>query len=317
MTHPSSRNRSWWRRWLHGPRPRPAVRRRPRLEVLEDRLAPTAQLVADVNLNTLSSHPGNFLVLGTTFFFTATDPVHGSELWRSDGTETGTVLVKDIRPGSGSSSVNYLTNVNGTLFFRANDGTSGNELWRSDGTDSGTLRVKDIRPGIGGVNGTGKPDVIVGMSRNGSQMKVFDGDRLLLGKLKVLVNKVVSPVSVIKGGVFVAAGNIDGDARIDIIVGLGAGGKSNVFVFEDASDANAKAAQRKKSAPNYGAYKGGVRVAAVDVTGDGKVEVLMTAGAGLNPYRLRVLDGLALTLLDTLFTQAPDLTEGRFLAVGP
>jgi hypothetical protein len=181
----------------------------------------------------------------------------------------------------------------------------------------GGLYKGGARLALGNVNGTGKPDVIVGMSRNGSQMKAFDGDQLLLGKLKVLVNKVVSPVLVIKGGVFVAAGNIDGDARIDIMVGLGAGAKSNVFVFEDASDANAKAAQRKKSAPNYGAYKGGVRVAAVDVTGDGKVEVLTTAGAGLNPYRLRVLDGLSLTLLDTLFTLAPDFAEGRFVAAGP
>ena len=38
-------------------------------------------------------------------------------------------LVKDIYPGTGSSSPYYLTNVNGTLFFGADDGSHGRELW--------------------------------------------------------------------------------------------------------------------------------------------------------------------------------------------
>ena len=42
--------------------------------------------------------------VGDTLFFTADDGVNGNELWKSDGTEAGTVLVKDINPGSGSSS---------------------------------------------------------------------------------------------------------------------------------------------------------------------------------------------------------------------
>src|SRR5205823_2224551 len=71
---------------------------------------------------------------------------HGSELWRSDGTTAGTVLVKDINPG-GSSYPSLLTPVNGTLFFRASDGIHGYELWKSDGTTAGTVMLKDINPG--------------------------------------------------------------------------------------------------------------------------------------------------------------------------
>jgi len=85
-----------------------------------------------------------------TLFFIANDGVHGSELWMSNGTRSGTVLVKDIFPGKDSSSLDVsvlrpLTDVNGTLFFIANDGTHGLELWKSDGTEAGTVMLKDIR----------------------------------------------------------------------------------------------------------------------------------------------------------------------------
>jgi adhesin/invasin len=66
-----------------------------------------------------------------TLFFSADDGSTGRELWRSDGTETGTVRVKDIRSGSSSSYPGALTNVNGTLFFSADDGTHGTELWQT------------------------------------------------------------------------------------------------------------------------------------------------------------------------------------------
>ena len=63
--------------------------------------------------------------VGSTYFFRANDGIHGSELWKSDGTEDGTVMVKDIRSGSSSSSPKNLKAVGSTLFFSATDGTSG------------------------------------------------------------------------------------------------------------------------------------------------------------------------------------------------
>src|SRR5262249_48897227 len=72
----------------------------------------------------------------------------GDELWKSDGTEQGTVLVKDIYPGRESSDPTYLTNVNSTLFFTAFEPNTGYELWKSDGTEAGTVLVKDIYPGF-------------------------------------------------------------------------------------------------------------------------------------------------------------------------
>jgi ELWxxDGT repeat protein len=92
--------------------------------------------------------------VGGTLFFGTSDGTHGYELWKSDGTESGTVMVRDIRPGEGSSGPLSLTDIGGTLYFGADDGTHGVELWRSDGTESGTVMVKDVRPGQDGSFGS-------------------------------------------------------------------------------------------------------------------------------------------------------------------
>jgi len=88
-------------------------------------------------------------VNGTLFFtlyFVANDGAHVGELWKSDGTAAGTVLVKDILPGIDVSDLFELANVNGTLFFWADLFPNGPELWKSDGTRAGTVPVKSFFP---------------------------------------------------------------------------------------------------------------------------------------------------------------------------
>jgi ELWxxDGT repeat protein len=84
---------------------------------------------------------------GQLFFFAGNDGVHGFELWRTDGTSSGTVMVKDINPDAGSSSPSGFTAFNGFTYFAANDGDAGVELWRTDGTANGTTMVDDLLPG--------------------------------------------------------------------------------------------------------------------------------------------------------------------------
>lgn len=99
-----------------------------------------------------SSKPTDLTVVGSTVFFTAEDEDHGRELWKTNGSDSGTVLVKDIQDGDETyyeSNPSILTAAGSTLFFVANDGEHGRELWKSTGSEAGTTMVKDIRTDSG------------------------------------------------------------------------------------------------------------------------------------------------------------------------
>lgn len=90
-------------------------------------------------------------VNGTVFFF-ANDGIHGYELWKTDGTEEGTVMVKDI----GETDAGIMPNddvyaeciaIDGILYFVAYSDGSGHEVWRSDGTEDGTYLIGEAIPG--------------------------------------------------------------------------------------------------------------------------------------------------------------------------
>jgi ELWxxDGT repeat protein len=97
-----------------------------------------------------ATRPGNLTNLNGTLYFTADDGINGNELWKSDGTTEGTVVVKDIFAGSSGSVHSSLININNTLYFVADDGIHGKELWKSDGTTAGTVLVQDIFAGPSG-----------------------------------------------------------------------------------------------------------------------------------------------------------------------
>jgi len=119
---------------------------------------PSPFLVADLNRLPVESHAfpsaanneipaARPVEVNGVLYFPATDPAHGEELWRSNGTAAGTWQVSDIRPGPAGSRPRSLTTHNGRLYFVADDGVWGAEIWTSDGTRSGTLLLADLCPG--------------------------------------------------------------------------------------------------------------------------------------------------------------------------
>ena len=99
------------------------------------------------------SVPEHLMNVNGTLYFTAICCQDGSpttatgrELWKSNGTAAGTVMVKNINPGAANMTDfdPLFTNINGTLYFVANDGVHGYELWKSRGTPASTVLVKDI-----------------------------------------------------------------------------------------------------------------------------------------------------------------------------
>jgi ELWxxDGT repeat protein len=103
-------------------------------------------LVRDICPGSYNSVGGELTAAGETLFFAANDCLHGMELWKSDGTQEGTVMVADIYQGYESSWPEDLINADGTLYFLATEDIYGRELWKSDGTLEGTSLVMDICP---------------------------------------------------------------------------------------------------------------------------------------------------------------------------
>lgn len=132
----------WFRARRAGSDPRPVLWRSDGTE------AGTFPLPADLSDGVLTPYyRDRFAAIGSRVFFQATDPVHGAELWSSDGTPEGTRMVRDLFPGLPDSHPLWLAAAGGRVWFAANSGPHGTELWSTDGTAEGTREETDIAPG--------------------------------------------------------------------------------------------------------------------------------------------------------------------------
>jgi hypothetical protein len=112
------------------------------------------------------------------------------------------------------------------------------------------------------------------------------------------------------GGVFVASGDVNGDGRADIITAPGAGGGPNVRVFSGATGGVLSSFLAYDPA-----FTGGVTVAAGDINGDGRADIVTGPGAGGGPL-VRVFDGPSSALINSFFAYDPSFTGGVFVAGG-
>lgn len=119
------------------------------------------RLVKDISPGSSSSNPDTrrtprrppaVLLAGTTVFFRAVVlPELGSELWKTDGTPEGTVLVKDLWPGknwrsgrANSSGPRNFFYADGGAWFSARGGPGALSVWRTDGSETGTVPVGNL-----------------------------------------------------------------------------------------------------------------------------------------------------------------------------
>lgn len=113
-----------------------------------DGTATGTALVRDINPGAASAFHyrfADFTVFNGAVYFQANDGVNGFELWKSDGTREGTVMLVDINRASGAGSApTDFTVFNGFLYFSADDGSGARKLWKTDGSAAGTGVVMEM-----------------------------------------------------------------------------------------------------------------------------------------------------------------------------
>jgi hypothetical protein len=162
-----------------------------------------------------------------------------------------------------------------------------------------------VRVAGGDVNGDGKADIVTAPGPSGGpDIRVFDGNS---GQL---FQEFLAYDASFTFGVYVAAGDVNGDGHADIIAGTGEGSSAtaNVKVFSGLNDS-----LLSSFFPYPNGFQGGARVGAVqDVNGDGLVDIVTGAGPGGGP-QVTVFDGSTLQVLDSLFAYSPSFPGGVFV----
>lgn len=202
------------------------------------------------------------------------------------------------------------TNGDGRADIITGQGTGGSAVYVFNGNGLNVLAALSPYPGFtGGVTvaagdttGDGRAEVITGAGPGGGPaVTVYNGNGFSsLGAYFAFAPSFT-------GGIYVAAGDVNGDGRADIIAGAGAGGGPAV---------NVRSGNGFGDLGSFFAYDpsftGGVRVAARDVNGDGRADIITGAGAGGGP-NLRVFNGNGYGLMTSFFPFNPANTSGIFV----
>ncbi len=188
-----------------------------------------------------------------------------------------------------------------------------------DGTDRATPTPFDasvtggVRTAAADFNLDGVADIVVGTGPGvPSRVRVFDGvSRQLLFQTEPFE-------AAFLGGIYVAAGDLNGDGRAELVITPDEGGGPRITVYRGGDFA--------RIANFFGIddanFRGGARAAVGDLTGDGFGDLVVSAGFGGGP-RISTYDGKALTQNGALVHPVADfflfeeaLRNGAFVAVG-
>jgi uncharacterized delta-60 repeat protein len=161
-----------------------------------------------------------------------------------------------------------------------------------------------VRAAAGDVNGDGRPELVVAAGFGGGpRVAVFNGATVFGTPTRLVSDFFAFPGTDavdLRNGAFVAAGDVNGDGFAELIFGGGPGGAPRVFALSGALVAagNVAGAQAAPVSNFFvggrTADRGGVRVAAADLDGDNKADVVTASGDG-RPGGLRVYLGKNVT----------------------
>lgn len=154
-----------------------------------------------------------------------------------------------------------------------------------------------VRVAVGDVTGDGQDDVIAAGGFGSTRVKVFDGATGELVSKFTAAAPAASPITGLLasqlatrapgsyvGGVTVAAGDLNGDGRAEVITGSEAGGPTVIAVYDGRTGRQL----RSFTVASLGSL--GARVAAGDVNGDGRAEIFAGPATGRGCL-VRVFDG--------------------------
>ncbi|WMI64813.1 T9SS type A sorting domain-containing protein [Aestuariibaculum sp. YM273] len=97
-------------------------------------------LIKDITGDDTNSGISNFTILGDELYFEAEDT-----LWKTDGTESGTIAVTETTALAGITS---LFAWNGKLYFEGDNGTSEDQLWSYDPTSKSLVNISNLNGSI-------------------------------------------------------------------------------------------------------------------------------------------------------------------------
>lgn len=145
-----------------------------------------------------------------------------------------------------------------------------------------------VRVAVGDVNGDGKAEIITSPGAGTPTVKVYDTTKstVALG----LIRTFSAYNGAIAGGVYVAAGDLDGDGKAEIITGAAANALGQVRIF----NGNTNVATRNLT---IAGTTGPVRVAVGDINGDGQRDLVISHAVTSAPSKVRVYDALTLNEL--------------------
>jgi uncharacterized protein (TIGR03118 family) len=159
-----------------------------------------------------------------------------------------------------------------------------------------------VRVAAGDINFDGLADVITGAGVGGGpHVKAFDAVS------QALLKNFIAFSSVFRGGIFVAAGDVNDDGSAEIVVGAGNGMNPKVAIYNPVLNAIQQ---------NFSAYAdtflGGVRVAVRDADHDGRADIITGAGAGGGPH-VRVIDAATQNSINELLAFDGNFLGGVFV----